>query len=111
MKARKLRSKVTIQQVTRTTNTHGEGIEAWSTYKVEWATINPMSGREYFTANQDQADVTHRFFFRYTNELAAINPQNYRIQYNGDTYDIISPPLNIKMMNREIELMAKVHNG
>ena len=49
-----------IECVTETRDADGSVIETWSTYPAVQASIEPISGRDYFAAQSTQADVTHR---------------------------------------------------
>ncbi|MGW8180402.1 MAG: phage head closure protein, partial [bacterium] len=46
VRARRLRSRITIQTPTRTANSYGEPIETFSTYAIRWAEIKMVTGRE-----------------------------------------------------------------
>src|SRR5512143_2305375 len=72
MRIGKLRHRVTIEQVAETQDADGAGLETWSTYATVQASIEPISGREYFAAQSTQADVTHRIVLRY---MAGIVPK------------------------------------
>ena len=60
MRIGKLRHRITIECVVETQDADGAVIETWSTYETVQASIDPISGREYFAAQSTQADVTHR---------------------------------------------------
>lgn len=58
-----LRHKVRIQQATET-NTAGEVSVSWRTVATRFAKIDQGSGREFFMAQQVNADMTHMATFR-----------------------------------------------
>jgi SPP1 family predicted phage head-tail adaptor len=65
VKIGKLRHSITIQQVAETQDSDGSVIETWSSFANAQASIEPISGREYFAAQSTQTDVTHRVSLRY----------------------------------------------
>jgi SPP1 family predicted phage head-tail adaptor len=98
----KLRHRITIEQVAEAQNPDGSILETWSTYANAQASIDPVSGREYFAAQTTQADVTHRISLRY---LAGITPK-MRVKYGSRIFDILSV-ININERNRELQLMCR----
>ena len=77
-------------------------LETWSTYATVQASIEPISGREYFAAQSTQADVTHRIRIRY---FSGIVPK-MRVSYNSRIFDILSV-INVGERNRELQLMCR----
>ena len=102
MRIGKLRRRITIERVTETQDTDGAVLETWSTYATVQASIEPISGREYFAAQSTQADVTHRIRIRY---LSGIVPK-MRVSYNSRIFDILSV-INVGERNRELQLMCR----
>lgn len=105
MRAGKLRHTVTIQQRTagspqRTAS--GQPDTSWTTFQAGVpCSIDPISGREYFTQQQVQGEVTHRIRLRY---LAGIT-QSMRVLYGARVFDIVSV-LNWEERNIELHLMC-----
>ena len=102
MRIGKLRRRITIERVTETQDTDGAVLETWSTYATVQASIELISGREYFAAQSTQADVTHRIRIRY---LSGIVPK-MRVSYNSRIFDILSV-INVGERNRELQLMCR----
>jgi SPP1 family predicted phage head-tail adaptor len=98
----KLRHLITIEQVAETQDTDGSAIETWSTFAAVQASIEPISGREYFAAQSTQADVTHRISLRY---LDGVIPK-MRVKYGSRLFDILSA-INVNERNRELQLMCR----
>jgi SPP1 family predicted phage head-tail adaptor len=98
----KLRHRITIERVTETRDTDGSVIETWSTYVTVQASIEPISGREYFAAQSTQADATHRISLRY---LSGIVPK-MRVKFGSRIFDILSI-INVDERNRELQLMCR----
>jgi SPP1 family predicted phage head-tail adaptor len=102
VRAGKLRHRIAIEQVAETQDPDGSVIETWSTFANAHASIEPISGREYFAAQTTQADVTHRICMRY---LAGLIPK-MRVKYGLRIFDILSV-INVNERNRELQLMCK----
>lgn len=106
MKIGDLKHRITIQRLTSTVGENGFEVEAWENYKVVWASVSNLSGREYFEAAAIQAENTVKFTIRYTN----IDP-SMRILFQDKEYNIISID-NIRYANKFIEIKAlEVENG
>ncbi len=102
MKIGKLRHSITIEQASETQAPDGSVIETWSTFANAQASIEPISGREYFAAQTTQADVTHRSYMRY---IPGIVPK-MRVKYGSRIFDILSV-INVNERNRELQLMCR----
>jgi SPP1 family predicted phage head-tail adaptor len=102
VKIGKLRHWITIEQVVETQDFDGSVIETWSTFAAVQASIEPISGREYFAAQSTQADVTHRISLRY---LEGVIPK-MRVKYGLRIFDILSV-INVNERNRELQLMCR----
>lgn len=84
MRAGLLRHKIEIQEkVTRRSATGGEQI-TWEPYCYSWASISPLSGREYFQARQAQATISHKMIMRYQ---SGIKPY-HRVSWGERIFDI-----------------------
>ena len=70
MRSGRLRHRVTIQQPVVAVNGYGERITTWSTVATVWGAVEPLRGREFFDAEQVQAEVSHRVVLRYRSGLA-----------------------------------------
>ena len=99
-----LHKKITIQQVTEGRTESGAVTETWSTFAEPFASVEPVSGREYFAAQQVQAENTVKFRIRYQR---GINPK-MRILYNDNVYDIQSI-INGSERNDELLIMAALY--
>jgi SPP1 family predicted phage head-tail adaptor len=110
MKAGEHQCLVTFQQRSATLNDFGESTDTWVRITEDWAKIEPLSGREFFSALQTQSDVTTRITCRYSSAIAGIKAQD-RIVYGATVYDIRTPPINPKMRNRELQFMCTEHVG
>lgn len=60
--------------------------EDWKDIATTWASINPISGKEYYSAETINSDLTHKIRLRYRR---GITP-DMRVLYNGRIFYIIS---------------------
>ena len=89
MRAGKLRHRVTIQKNTPSQNDLGEAIASWSTVATVWAAVEPLQGREFFEARQEQADVTTRIRIRWRDDVSVENRVTWTDPANtAHVYDI-----------------------
>ena len=72
-----------------------------------FAEIKGLRGKEYFSSRQLGSVVSHKIVIRYTtlSDGRRIKPDNCRIIYEDDIYNIISV-ININKRNKEIEIMV-----
>lgn len=98
----KLRHRVTLQKQINTQNDYGAFVTTWQDIATVWAEIKPISGREYFEANQVHSEVTTQIWLRYRD---GIEP-TMRVAHNGKQYEIVSV-LNYQGLNKTLQLMCK----
>jgi SPP1 family predicted phage head-tail adaptor len=108
--AGRLRHKITVQVKTVTRGATGEVVEAWASHLTVRASVEPLIGREYYQAMQEQSENKVKFRVRYSSALDALNPRDHRISWKSNIYDIESK-INVFEQNKEIILMASLHNG
>jgi len=102
MQAGKLRTRIEVQQNTTTTNDVGETVSSWETVKTRWASIIPLTGREYMLAVFAQADISHTIQMRYFPDI----DQSYRLKYGTRIFEIASV-LNLNERNKTLHLQCK----
>jgi SPP1 family predicted phage head-tail adaptor len=93
---------------TSQTNVDGEITDTWSEIATAWAAINPLEGRELWTAQQHYADVTHQIYIRYESRLADLDAK-HRITWGSRVFDI-AYVLKVDEENYEMTLLAKEMN-
>ena len=102
MNAGSLRHRFAIKTAQETTDSFGVTVETPITFATVWASIEPLSGRELFQAQQVQAEVTHRVRMRY---LAGVTAK-MKGYYGTREFQILSVA-NRDERNRELEIMCK----
>nr|DAN00169.1 MAG TPA: Putative head tail adaptor [Caudoviricetes sp.] len=76
--------------------------EDWKDIATTWASINPISGKEYYSAETINSDLTHKIRLRYRR---GITP-DMRVLYNGRIFYIISV-INEYEKNTMLQLMCR----
>lgn len=110
MRAGRLRHRVAIQRRTGAESGFGEPTDTWSTLATVSAGIEPISGREYFAAQQVQSEVTHRVTIRY---FEGVNPKDRLLWTDPATgvarYFDIRAVIDRDERHREFALMCVEH--
>lgn len=101
MRSESLRNKITIQQQTNSQDSSGQLIPMWSNFVTVWASVEPISGREFFAADRLNSQITTRIRIRY---LSGIIPA-MRCVFGTHIYEIQSV-IDIEVRHKEIELMC-----
>lgn len=102
MRAGQLRHKITIEQLdTSTADAMGAAVKIWTLFCVCWARVQPVSGKEFFNANQERAQISHKIRIRY---VAEITPA-HRVNFGGRLFNI-QTVINFDERNRELEILA-----
>lgn len=83
-----MRSKITIEKKTVTTDAIGNQTESWAAYHTCRARANKASGGETDEGAQPVSLETLVFTVRYCSMLADLDRISYRISFNGMVYDI-----------------------
>ena len=101
MRAGLLRHRLQIQAVSGTPDTFGEQTPVWTTIATVWGEVKPLMGKERFTAQQVQAEVTHSITVRH----CEISPA-HRIKFGDRLFGILEV---LRPSERQISLtiMAK----
>lgn len=108
MKAGKLRERISIQRRAESQNEFGESRGIWRDLFVTWGSVEPLAGREFFSALQVQSDISIRVTCRYAAVLADVSAKD-RIKHGATVYDIRSV-INVESRNRELQFMCTEHS-
>jgi len=101
MKSGKLRHFISIETATTVDSSTGAPEDTWVAFATARAQIIPVNGREYFSASQERASVTHKIKMRY---LPGIT-EEMRIKFDDRIFEIESI-INFQEKNKELEIMA-----
>lgn len=85
MRNGKLRHRVSLQKkaVTRS-ETSGAEIVTWQTQKTVWASIEPLSAREFIQSAAAQSSISTRITIRFINDIDA----SWRVVHGSTIYNI-----------------------
>lgn len=101
MRSGPLRHRVAIEQATETQDAYGEPDVTWSTFVETWASVDPITSREYFSAQRENAEITHRVRMRYRPNIT----HKMRVKWGARVFDIRSI-INANSRNRSLELLC-----
>lgn len=102
MKAGQLDQRVTVERNTTTTDGWGGVTTTWAPLFTCWAAVEPLTGREFLSAQAAQSEVTARIRMRYRPGVTAQD----RVIHEGTTYGIESL-IDVRSQGRELVLMCK----
>lgn len=86
MQAGQLRHRITLQRQSASQDEFGAPLDDWTDDATVWADIQPLTGREYFSAQQVNAEITHRILIRYRSGIVP----TMRAQYGERIFGIES---------------------
>ena len=102
MKIGTLRHRVKIQTYTAFRDSFGAEEPEWTDVATAWASVTPISGKEYFASAQLNAELTTKITMRY---LCGITPK-MRVVFDERIFEIVSV-INYEERNVEINLLCK----
>lgn len=102
MRAGKLRRTLTIQEASEARDSTGSVVTTWATFATVHGSVEPLRGREFWSAKELQAQVDTRIRIRY---LEGVTPK-MQIVDNGTTY-LIYAVLDIEKRHIQMDLMCQ----
>lgn len=99
-----LRHRVTIQVLDPEAgeDEYGDPIPKWVTVYSPWAAIEPLRGRELFTAQQAASEVTSRIRIRHRDGITT----DMQVVHRSNTYKILYI-INPETKDKELHLLVK----
>lgn len=85
MKAGKLDRRVEIKVKTATRNSFGEEVISYTTLATVWAEVLPVTGREFYTAQQFVPEAQLKMRIRFREDF----DETAKITYDNKDYDIL----------------------
>ena len=79
----------------------------WHPFAKVRASIEPLSGREYWQAAQAQGEASIRIIIRYRKGITDRMHFRYDSEDGSVVYEMKSPPINCREQNMYLELMCK----
>lgn len=107
MRAGKLNSRITIEELAESADTIGGVSESWAPFATVWAEFITQSGREFFAAKQNNTALDCLIRIRY---LPGVTAQ-MRVKHGSRTYSIIAPPIDTREEHVELKLMCEELRG
>lgn len=86
MKIGTLRHRIQIQIKTISEDSLKQQTESWTDVATVWARIEPLSGREYFQARQETAEVSVKVTMRYRNDISP----SMRLRFEDRIFEVLS---------------------
>ncbi len=102
MTAGALRHRVVVEQTTESQSASGAVSDTWTAFATRWASIEALTGRERFEAQQLDADVDYRIEMRF---LAGVTPK-MRVKFGTRLFDI-GAAFDPKGRKRKLVILAK----
>lgn len=98
----KLRHRITLLRQVNEVNDYGASTQTWMMVATVWADVRPLSGREYFSAQQVQSEVTTQIWLRH---IEGIKP-TMKVKFGKREFEILSV-LNTQERDVSLQLMCK----
>lgn len=105
MRSARLRHTVTIERNVTVQDAYGQKVEQWQTLANVWAGVEPEKGREWFAAQQINAETTALILIRYRTDVDT----TCRVLHDGTVYQIMAV-IDPASRRRELQLMCKAVN-
>ncbi len=102
MKIGDMRHRITFQKEVKTVDGSKGFTVAWQDVISVWASVGPLSGREYFQSHQIKAEITHRVKIRYRTDITV----KMRIKHRDRVLEIESI-LDKKERREELEIFCR----
>ena len=98
-----LRERVILQRpAPPVLDAHGHSTDAWTYAATVWAAAEPIRGREFFAAGQEQSRAEVRFRIRHRTDVLP----TWRVIWRGVAYLLVAPPIDTQGQQLQLELMA-----
>lgn len=101
-----LRHRITILKPVITYDNIGQEVESWQEVATVWASVEPLSGKEYFNAQQINSEISTKITLRYLKFLLP----HWVVQFGQQRYDILSI-INFEERNIYLQLLCSVKVG
>ena len=102
MRAGQLTQRVSIERRLDTLDELNQPIGQWVSIVTTFASVEPLSGREYFAAAAMQSEITTRVTLRYRPGVTSAD----RVNHNGKIYGITSV-IDHRSDHRSLVLMCR----
>jgi len=97
-----MRHRITFQQPIETPDGHKGHTVKWQNVVTVWASVEPLTGREYFFSHQIKAEVTHRVRTRYREDITTKMRGKL-----GERILAIESILDLKEAHKTLEILCR----
>ena len=101
MRAGRLRHRIEIQERQGPKNLLGGVSDNWVTIATVWASIEPMTIKDYLSSDAQIADLHGKIVMRFNQIIRS----DHRILYEGRILEIQGQPINLGQRNKETQVM------
>jgi len=98
-----MRHRITFQEPVKTPDGYKGHTVQWQDVVTVWASVEPLSGREYFYSHQIKAEVTHRVRIRYRTDITI----KMRAKLSEDRALEIESILDLKERRETLEILCR----
>lgn len=102
MRAGALRHRIAIEEKSVAQNEFGEEEATWNTFVDAWASIRPLTGREFLESRAQGQEISHEVRLRHRD---GVTPE-MRVSFDGRVFDI-EAAMNVEERGKELVLMCK----
>lgn len=86
--AGKMDRRIVLERFTETRDDYNELVKTWAALATRWASYEPLSDGEKFSASETAANASARFVIRHSSAVADLNPKD-RLVFGSVTYEIV----------------------
>lgn len=109
MKPGKLDQRITLQRRLEERNDIGEAVITYVNAAIVWASVEPLSGRELYAAQQTQSEVTTRIRIHWRRGVSERMRVRHVVSYESpqqvDVYEVLSV-IALKSARYELQLLC-----
>lgn len=98
---------VTILQQHMIRDAFNNARAVWHPFAIVRASLEPLTGREYWTASMSQAEGTIRVVMRYRKGITDQMRFKYESENGTKILEVKSPPINVLEQNQYLEIMCR----
>ena len=85
----KANHRITIQEMSNSSDDYGGQNVSWITQSTVWAAVEPLTGREVWSSDQNNSRVNSKMVIRYQADLKnTASTGAYRVSYDGRIFPI-----------------------
>jgi SPP1 family predicted phage head-tail adaptor len=101
MEFSKLKNRITFLKPTNLQNGTGENVSSFEEYITVWASVVPVTGKEYIESQKLRAETTYKIATRYISGITT----DMKIKYGEKEFEIVSV-LNLNERNTELQIVC-----